>query len=89
MALKIGAKFIITNRELCCVNFQDCRSCGKYKYIEYDELCPSCFEEWVVVFRTPQTTTPDDILHDGLLEREAKDKAKESRRLVARPENSV
>jgi hypothetical protein len=55
----------------------------------YDGLCPTCFEEWVVIFRIPHTMTTDDVLEEGLSEREAKDKAKESRRLVARPRKSV
>lgn len=39
--------------------------------------------------QNPHTMTTDDVLEEGLSEREAKDKAKESRRIVARPRKSV
>lgn len=66
------------------MEFMNCRECGDYKYIERDELCPSCFEEWMVVFRMPYMMCESEVMHDGLSEREAKEIADESRRMIAR-----
>lgn len=67
------------------MNFQECRECEQYKYIEKDDLCPSCFEEWIVVFRMPHMVYEPEVMKEGLSEREAKEVAEESRRLVAKP----
>ena len=69
------------------MEFMNCRKCRDYKYIKRDELCPSCFEEWLVVFRMPCLMCESEVMHEGLSEREAEEIADESRRMIARPAN--
>ena len=67
------------------MDFQECRNCKKYKYMEKDALCPSCFEEWVVVFRLPHMEYEPVVMQEELSERQAKKIAEKSRRLAAEP----
>jgi len=71
------------------MDFDDCRECGEYKYIERDGLCPSCFEEWVVVFRIPHMACKPDVIEEGLSKRQAESEAEDSPKLIAVPSSRV
>lgn len=47
------------------MNFRNCKSCNKYKYIESDSKCPSCAGDWAVIRNVPHMTS-GEVVREGL-----------------------